>query len=104
MSARRIERARGERDAAVARLQQAIAAMDVLVAAHADVAVFREDLIDADEAIGDTLGAAVDDVGSARARYRRAIELIDASASDGALAPDFVERRGLFAGKITGHG
>jgi len=93
----RIERARGDRDAAVSRLQQAITAMTALVAAHADIAVYREDLIDAEEALGDTL----DESAGATEHYAQAIALIDASASNGELAPAFAGRRGELVAKLA---
>jgi eukaryotic-like serine/threonine-protein kinase len=93
----RAERASGNRDAAIARLQQAIAAMNALVAAHGDVAVFREDLIDAEDALGDTLAGTT----TAGAHYQRAIELIDASSLSGELAPGFSGRRSEIAAKLS---
>jgi tetratricopeptide (TPR) repeat protein len=96
----RVERARGDTDAAILRLQQAIVAMDALVAAHADVPVYREDLIDAEEALGDTLANRPEAV----PHYARAIALIDAGIANGALAPAFTERRVTLATKLAAAG
>lgn len=93
----RVERASGDRAAALVRLNQAITAMNALVAAHADVAVYREDLIDAEQAIADTLIKPAE----ARTHYQRAIELIDASAEDGELAPGFTQRRSELVAKVA---
>ncbi len=94
----RIESRRGERAAAIARLQQAIEAMNALVAAHADVAVYREDLIDAEEALGDTLAEPI----AARGHWLRAVELIEGfSSSDGGLAPAYGARRLALLDKLA---
>lgn len=95
----RIEIRRGERAAAITRLQQAIDAMNALVAAHADVAVYREDLIDAEEAMGDTLS----DPTAARGHWMRAVELIESFSGDGGLAPVYAERRNALLGKLNPH-
>ena len=93
----RVERQAGHRDAAIARLGSAITAMEALVAAHPDIAVFREDLVDALEALGDTEPAA------GRSHFQRAIELIDAVANDDNLAGAFSERRAALARKASAH-
>ncbi|HWS25191.1 MAG TPA: hypothetical protein VN259_01330, partial [Xanthomonadales bacterium] len=93
----RIESRRGERAAAIARLQQAIDAMNALVAAHADVAVYREDLIDAEEAMGDTLTEPT----AARGHWLRAVELIESFSGDGGLAPAYTERRQALLDKLA---
>lgn len=85
----RVARAAGNQLGARARLVEAITAMNALVSAHPDVPVYREDLIDAEEAFGDTLT----DSASARPHFLRAIELIDSFAESGELAPAFQERR-----------
>lgn len=93
----RIEAERGERQVAIARLQQAIDAMAALVAAHPDVAVYREDLIDAEEAIGDTLAEPI----AARGHWLRAVELIEAFSTEGDLAPGYAERRLALLDKLA---
>ncbi len=93
----RIESRSGDRAAAIARLQQAIDAMNTLVAAHADVAVYREDLIDAEEAMGDTQGEPT----AARGHWLRAVELIESFSGDGGLAPAYAERRRALQGKLV---
>ncbi|HQW82228.1 MAG TPA: protein kinase, partial [Pseudomonadota bacterium] len=92
----RAEARNGARQSAEDRLQEATTAMTVLVTAHPDIAVFREDLIDAEEALGDVV-----EVASAGAHYRRAIELIDASGVDVAIAPAYVDRRRALVDKAA---
>jgi tetratricopeptide (TPR) repeat protein len=84
----RIESRRGEGTAAIARLQQAIDAMSALVAAHPDVAVYREDLIDAEEALGDALTDRL----AAAEHWLRALELIESFSGDAGLAPGYTQR------------
>lgn len=91
----RIERQRGNPDAAVARLGEAISAMDALVTAYADVPVYREDLIDALEALGDTLA----EPDRARPHFLRAVALIDGFAENGELAPAYAQRREALVAK-----
>lgn len=85
----RVARTSGDREQARVRLSEAITAMNALVDAAPEVPVYREDLIDAEETLGDALG----DAASARPHYLRAIELIDSFAADGELAPAFEQRR-----------
>jgi hypothetical protein len=69
-------------------LQQAIDAMSALVAAHPSVAVYREDLIDAEEALGDALTDRI----AAAEHWLRALELIEVFSGDAGLAPGYTKR------------
>ena len=95
----RVARAAGDGAHAETRLREAITAMNALVTAHPDVPVYREDLIDAEEAMGDTLTDA-----KSAPHFIRAIELIDSFTESGALAPAFRERRAEIERKAASTG
>jgi len=73
--------------------------MNALVAAYADVPVYRKNLIDSEEALGDTRAEA----DRARLHYLRAIELIDTFPEQGQLAPTFTKRGVALANKSAAH-